>query len=306
MTRLDTSAFIGKFVDEARDRLKGLSAEILRLEQAAGTDQTVTNTAVAEILRQAHSLKGSALMLGLSDISHLAHQLEELFIAAKREPQVLDSRAFDLLLGALDLLSDRIDRLGRGDASPIEAADLYKDMSALIVPAKASAGGSPVKASPAAGRAATDTLEAGSTRPLPGLRHSLRVPMEKLEGLTNLAPELVLQSLKASERHIELRRLEIRLSRLRDRVREARLASGASTSGHAADLREYADSLDAICRGMREFLVDFSDDRVRLNLITEELRQNVIELTMLPLSTVFDAFPRSVRDWPVPSTRTWS
>ncbi len=120
--------------------------------------------------------------------------------------------------------------------------------------------------------------------------------MEKLEGLTNLAPELVLQSLKASERHIELRRLEIRLSRLRDRVREARLASGASTSGHAADLREYADSLDAICRGMREFLVDFSDDRVRLNLITEELRQNVIELTMLPLSTVFDAFPRSVRD----------
>ena len=47
---------------------------------------------------------------------------------------------------------------------------------------------------------------------------------------------------------------------------------------------------------MREFLVDFSDDRVRLNLITEELRQSVIELTMLPLSTVFDAFPRSVRD----------
>ena len=120
MTRLDTSAFIGKFVDEARDRLKGLSAEILRLEQAAGTDKTVTDTAVGEILRQAHSLKGSALMLGLTDISHLAHQLEELFIAAKREPQLLDGRAFDLLLGALDLLSDRIDRLGRGDANPIE------------------------------------------------------------------------------------------------------------------------------------------------------------------------------------------
>jgi two-component system chemotaxis sensor kinase CheA len=47
---------------------------------------------------------------------------------------------------------------------------------------------------------------------------------------------------------------------------------------------------------MREFLVDFSDDRVRLNLITEELRQNVIELTMLPVASVFDAFPRAVRD----------
>jgi len=296
MTRLDTSAFIGKFVDEARDRLKALSVEILRLEQAAGTDQSLTDRAVGEILRQAHSLKGSALMLGLTDISHLAHQLEELFIAAKRAPQLLDGRAFDLLLGALDVLSDRIDRLGRGDANPIEAADLYQQMSALIVPAKASASEPPVESPSASRKAAMEAPEAGSTRPLPGLRHSLRVPMEKLEGLTNLAPELVLQSLKASERHIELRRLETRLSRLRDRVREARLASGASTSGHAADLREYADSLDAICRRMREFLVDFSDDRVRLNLITEELRQNVIELTMLPLSTVFDAFPRSVRD----------
>ena len=47
---------------------------------------------------------------------------------------------------------------------------------------------------------------------------------------------------------------------------------------------------------MREFLVNFSDDRVRLNLITEELRQNVIELTMLPVASVFDAFPRAVRD----------
>jgi two-component system chemotaxis sensor kinase CheA len=294
MSPLDTSAFIGKFVDEARDRLKGLSAEVLRLEQAAGADKSLTDKAIGEVLRQAHSLKGSALMLGLTDISHLAHQLEDLFVAAKREPRLLDSRAYDLLFGALDLLSDRIERLARGDAKPIDAGQLYQKMAALLVPGEA--GGELPAAAPAAPEGVMDTPEVASTRPLPGLRHSLRVPMEKLEGLANLAPELVLQSLKASERHIELRRLETRLSRLRDRVREARLATGSATSVHAADLREYADSLDAICRRMREFLVDFSDDRVRLNLITEELRQNVIELTMLPLSTVFDAFPRSVRD----------
>jgi two-component system, chemotaxis family, sensor kinase CheA len=295
MSPLDTSAFIGKFVDEARDRLKGLSAEVLRLEQAAGADKSLTESAIGEVLRQAHSLKGSALMLGLTDISHLAHQLEDLFVAAKREPRLLDGRAYDLLFGALDLLSDRVERLARGDAKPIDAGELYQKMAALLAPGEA---GGELPGAPAAApeRGVTDTPEVASTRPLPGLRHSLRVPMEKLEGLTNLAPELVLQSLKASERHIELRRLETRLSRLRDRVREARLVTGAATSGHAADLREYADSLDAICRRMREFLVDFSDDRVRLNLITEELRQNVIELTMLPLSSVFDAFPRSVRD----------
>ena len=34
----------------------------------------------------------------------------------------------------------------------------------------------------------------------------------------------------------------------------------------------------------------------RLRHATEELRQHVIDLTMLPVATVFDAFPRAVRD----------
>ena len=40
--------------------------------------------------------------------------------------------------------------------------------------------------------------------------------------------KVVVQSLKAFERHTELRRLERTLSHLRDRVREARLAPGTS------------------------------------------------------------------------------
>ena len=127
-------------------------------------------------------------------------------------------------------------------------------------------------------------------------RQSLRVPIEKLERLAHLAPEMVVQSLKAFERHTELRRVERVLSRLRDRVREARIAPDSIDIDRGQQLAEYADALDSITRRMREFLINFSDDRVRLNLITEELRQNVIELTMLPVGSVFDAFPRAVRD----------
>ena len=86
------------------------------------------------------------------------------------------------------------------------------------------------------------------------------------------------------------------LNQLRDRVREARLTPDTGAADRIAQLAEHADALDAVTRRMREFLVSFSDDRVRLNLITEELRQNVIELTMLPVASVFDAFPRAVRD----------
>ena len=290
MSALDSSAFVGKFVEEARDRLKSLSRALLNLEQAPGNDD-----AMAEMFRQAHSLKGSALMLGLTDISQVAHQLEDLFVAAKRDPRVLDARTFDLLFGAVDVLSTRVEQLARGNTEPLDIAELCRKLASLVSPSTAGPAG---LATGIAG-VASETVAGSPPAPtagLPALRHSLRVSVEKLEGLTHLAPELVIQSLKASERHGELRRLEATLSHLRDRVREARLEPGAATNGVAAQLGEYADTLDSISRQMREFLANFSDDRVRLNLITEELRQSVIELTMLPLSTVFDAFPRAVRD----------
>ena len=292
MSSLDASAFVGKFVEEARDRVKSLSGALLRLEQAPGTDD-----AMAEVFRQAHSLKGSALMLGLTDMSQVAHQLEDLFVVAKRDPGVLDARAFDLLFGALDVLSTRVEQLARGRLEPMDIAELCQRLAALAPTPEGQAGGvvkGPAGA-PAEAAASSPSDFAPGGRP-PGPRQSLRVPVEKLDGLANLAPEMVIQSLKASERHDELRRVEVALSHLKDRVREARLTPGAATGGPATPLGEYADALDSISRRMRDLLANFSDDRVRLNLITEELRQNVIELTMLPLSTVFDAFPRAVRD----------
>ena len=81
MNPLDTSAFVGKFVEEARDRLKALGAALLRLEQIPGAVD-----AIAEALREAHSIKGSALMLGFTDISQVSHELEEIFVAAKKRP----------------------------------------------------------------------------------------------------------------------------------------------------------------------------------------------------------------------------
>ncbi len=126
MGSFDTSAFMGKFVEEARDRVKSLSGALLRLEQAPGADDVI-----GEVFRQAHSLKGSALMLGLTDMSQIAHQLEGLFVVAKRDPGVLDARAFDLLFGALDVLSMRVEQLARGSSEPIDIAELCKKLAAL-------------------------------------------------------------------------------------------------------------------------------------------------------------------------------
>ena len=289
MKPIDTSVFIGKFVEEARDRIKALGAALLRLEHTPGAVD-----AIAEALREAHSVKGSALMLGFTDISQISHELEELFVAAKTTPSLLDGDAFDVIFRAVDQISTRVEGLARGQTEAIEVSEICGQLNALLKP-----GPQPVEHAPSKPleQASETVVDEAATQPkAPELRQSLRVPIEKLDRLAHLAPEMVVQSLKAFERHTELRRLERMLSRLRDRVREARLTPETADHDRGAQLADYADALDAVTRRMREFLVNFSDDRVRLNLITEELRQNVIELTMLPVASVFDAFPRAVRD----------
>ena len=253
---MDTAAFTAKFVEEARDRLKSLGNLLVRLEE-----QPQSPPIINDIFREAHSLKGSAQMLGFTDISEIAHQLEELFIAAKKDVRLVDARAFDLVFRSLDLITTRVEELAHGKtASPADAP--------LAKP------------------------ETRTSRRSKG--QSLRVAVEKLDSLTHLAPEMVIQSLKATERHAELRRIEFSVARLRDRVREARLAP--PTRNRTAELGEYADALDAITRRMRALVTSVSDDQARLTLITEELRQHVIDLTMLPVATVFDTVPRAVRD----------
>ena len=234
-------------------------------------------------------------MLGFTDISQISHQLEELFVAAKTESvaarrrrvrRCLQRRRPDVV--ARRSARPRPDGCRRGRRylrSSSRSCSSERGREAVF--------GRRLAKTPSR-RPVVDARQPRSKAP--ELRQSLRVPIEKLDRLAHLAPEMVVQSLKAFERHTELRRLERMLSRLRDRVREARLTPDTADLDRGAQLADYADALDSVTRRMREFLVNFSDDRVRLNLITEELRQNVIELTMLPVASVFDAFPRAVRD----------
>lgn len=287
---MDMSAFTQQFVDEARERLQSLNHALLRLEEAPGSADIL-----ADVFREAHSLKGSAQMLGFVDISQIAHQLEELFVAARRDARIIDARAFDLVFRAIDVITGRVEALARGIVAPVDTTELGDSLAAMAATTTAAVTEESARPSQDVVRDSSPPVVApASGRRVPRPGQSFRVPLEKLEGLTNLAPEMVLQSLKASDRHDELRQVEGSLNRLKDRLREVRLVPTHKARG--AELGEYADALEVINRRLRAVLADVSDDRVRLSLITEELRQHVIELTMLPLATVFDAFPRAVRD----------
>ena len=78
--KFDRSMFIGKFSAEAEEHLQKLNEGILSLERGESDPELM-----ADILRAAHTLKGSARMMGFKDINAVAHKLEDLLLEVKEE-----------------------------------------------------------------------------------------------------------------------------------------------------------------------------------------------------------------------------
>ena len=84
---------------EADAQVEVLTSGLLALERdSSAADQ------LELCMRAAHSLKGAARIVGLDTGVHLAHAMEDCFVAAQRGSLLLDQRRIDLLLRGLDLL----------------------------------------------------------------------------------------------------------------------------------------------------------------------------------------------------------
>ena len=82
-----------------------------------------------ELLREAHSLKGDAGMLGVKDVSTLAHQIENLLGAIKQGRVIFSSEVSDCLFQALDALRKLVQEASTGEPSGVKT---FQVMASLI------------------------------------------------------------------------------------------------------------------------------------------------------------------------------
>jgi len=94
------------FVEEAGQRLAQLGQLLLQLEQA-GSDDTL----IRSIFREVHTLKGSAAVAGLEEVSACAHMLEELVDELRSGRASTTPELIDTLLAG----TDRLTRLIAGE-----------------------------------------------------------------------------------------------------------------------------------------------------------------------------------------------
>ncbi len=87
------------FRQEVETQIAILTQGLLALETNSQSDQVLET-----LMRAAHSIKGAARIVSLDAVIHLAHRMEDCFVAAQNQIITLGSDQIDLLLQGVDLL----------------------------------------------------------------------------------------------------------------------------------------------------------------------------------------------------------
>ena len=98
------------FAQEAEQRLSRLGRQLLELEET-GSDEGL----VASIFRDAHTLKGSAAMVGFDEVARVAHAMEDLLEQLRSGARIATPELVDELLVAVDGLAAMIPAALDGD-----------------------------------------------------------------------------------------------------------------------------------------------------------------------------------------------
>lgn len=92
------------FREESEEQIQKLNQNLLKLEANPGD-----GAAISELFREAHSIKGAARMIGLTDIQTLAHKLEDIFGHAREGRLHITPAIVDKMCKTVDFISSIVE-----------------------------------------------------------------------------------------------------------------------------------------------------------------------------------------------------
>ena len=297
----DDPELLATFRAEVEERLASLQAGLLVLETHPAPRQVV-----AGLFRDAHTVKGSARMLGLAGVLRVSHAMEDLLGALRDGRFAVRRDLVDLLLAASDAIGRALPggELTDEDLEPVVAAlgaavdgqdpvtvpvtgSVTVSAVAVAVPAQASPplAGPPPPASSAVSPAASEPVRHASD--------SVRVVASKVYELLDVVGEADLGARRIEQTTGSLLVLATEQARWTGLLRQATLrSSGTLPPDVALALHRLAgagDELSGAVRGLRELV---EGHRGGMALV----RDGAMGLAMVPVRRAFAALPRIVRD----------
>ncbi|MBU3629094.1 response regulator [Polynucleobacter sp. AP-Reno-20A-A9] len=267
MPKIEDLELCNLFRIESAEHLQKLDAGLLQLEKTPG-DQSL----VQEIFREAHSLKGSARMLGLIDIQGLANTVEDMLGEVR-------SGKLNVTVDVIKPQLVTLDRIRQLVAEAVGDSPATTEMAQAVPPNKAvevpSSSFNPVPPAPSfiqtSDVSQVDSINKGRQIPAEFHIDTLRVDAKKLDFLLSQTGELVVSRSRIVRWQDEFNRFIGRL-----------------------DSREI--SADEWVKEAQLMRAKLDEDASRLSVIAEAIEGGIRGLRLLPISTLLEQFPRMVHD----------
>jgi chemotaxis protein histidine kinase CheA len=312
MAEFDRSAFIGKFQEEAADLLQRLNEGVIALEADPG-DRAIIDT----MLRDAHTLKGSSRMVGLIEVSDVAHWLEDIMVRIRDRELSYTPEMSDAFFEALDSIVYLTDNAGVNVDAAIDLEALKARLAAIAESgegAKASAAPPPSSSAVAAAsaevvaRAAAgacgEELERTPQRDeelRPKVQNTIRVKTAQVDNLLNVISEVVIAQIKDEQRIGALKAAQLSADEswktwLRIRTLLTTLGDEAINEALGDDLSVLDALLAERRRDSSAFVKSYAEDVSRSSVVVNDLQEQGMRMRMLPANSIFQAFPLAVRD----------
>lgn len=181
---LDEKKYMKIFQAEAVEHLSSLSDGLLKLEDdPSGADKEL----IHELLRNAHTLKGSARMLGLMHVGDIAHKMEDLFEAIEMDEMKPEPSVIDALLLGTDSIKEIIDCASQEKEHSVDVNAVVASIDRIV-----EGGGAPVEPEPA------DEIEAAQEE-----EAAPKKPRKKKKAGKKAAPKAKAAKVKPDPRKIE-------------------------------------------------------------------------------------------------------
>ena len=276
---IDMSEFLGIFVEEAREHLQEMEAMLLALRI-----DTVTTDDLNKIFRAAHSIKGGSATFGLTGVTGLAHVLESLLDKLRDRRLELTTDMVDALLRSTDMIGAQISaHEGRGtvDEQAVEVLcecirALTDSESSAVPAAKPAPVRPPAKPEAIEGVAFgffdDEELAAVAPGPAPVLAPAAAAPVA-----ASTAPNPV-ASHESSSIRVGVEKVDQIINLVGELVITQAMLAQCVDSDAPNRLEKLKFGLDQLDRN------------------TRGLQEAAMAIRMLPISAVFNRFPRVVRD----------
>jgi two-component system, chemotaxis family, sensor kinase CheA len=308
---MDLTSFYSQFRDETAENVRALNEGLLALETIPeGAPER--REQIDGVFRAMHTIKGSARLLGFEDIGRIAHTCEHILGAVREGRRELDQPLADDLLRGGDAILELINAIVEGRPTTVDVESLAMKLgrgarkeaadSEDVAPATATASPVPSVDSGMAAVAAAEPPTAAARTARGSVRQTIRVRVDRLDRLLNLAGELAvgrqtqiahlqtlheLQDLLGQQERMLLS-LETELKRLRFSTTQRE-----SLDRHINSVLNVGEHAGKLVRSQVE---RFEQHTGHSGQLVEDLEQEVMAARLLPISTLFTNLPRAVRD----------